>query len=447
MLRGWCTLILFTAFAASAWNNLVGPAGLTIWVGLLAIVSVALWIGAARADPAMSGVAWRRLPFFAMGYVAWAGASLIWSHWRGATILTWGLLVASTLLALFIASRLTWHEIVRSLASALKWVMGLSLVVELWAALVLQGPILPNFVEVPADIPPELYWVRANLFDGGRIQGIIGNSNLLGIAALMAIIVFAIRIATVRKRAWLIGWTVLSAYLFLRAGSATAILAAAGAAVVLVTVLLMRTASRPGQRTKWYLLYAAVAAGSATALWLLRDTIFTALGRSADLTGREDIWAAVLERAREHPVVGWGYSTPWLPWDPAFRDWIIDHDLTVFMAHNMWVDVFFQLGIIGVVLIALTYIAFIWRSWFFAVDRPRWDLVADRPYTALTLLPTLTAAVLLVQGIAESRPLMEWGWMLLVLLAFKIKQSPHIGVGPAEESAAIERGEPTQQAS
>jgi exopolysaccharide production protein ExoQ len=119
----------------------------------------------------------------------------------------------------------------------------------------------------------------------------------------------------------------------------------------------------------------------------------------------------------------------------------------VMQAHNMWIDVFFQLGLVGVFLMAVVYLAFIWRSWFFAVDRPRWDLRADRPYSPLTLLPTLLGAILLVQGLAESSPLLLWGWLFVVMLGFKIKQSPHIGEGAAEARIAIERGEPTPQAS
>jgi exopolysaccharide production protein ExoQ len=98
---------------------------------------------------------------------------------------------------------------------------------------------------------------------------------------------------------------------------------------------------------------------------------------------------------------------------------------------------------VGVFLMAMVYFAFIWRSWFFAVDRPRWDLRADRPYSPLTLLPTLVAAILLVQGFAESGPLLAWGWLFVVMLAFKIKQSPHIGEGAAELRIAIERGDLT----
>ncbi len=448
LLRGYCILVLFTAMTAGAWNNLLGPIGLTVWVAVLALASVLLWI----RPPLQPGddrprFTWRRLPWIALAYVGWAGVSILWSAWPAVTALTWFLLAATTLQALFVASVLTWRELVRAIASALKWVLGLSLVFELIISLVVHGPVLPLWVDVPADIPAELYWSRDNLFDGGRIQGIVGNANLLAILALMGVIVFAIRWwVQSPRRGWLIAWIVLSLYLMVRANSATAWLAAIGVVIVLATALAMRSATRPGERTRWYVLYAVVGIGGGLTVWLLRDVLFSSLGRSSDLTGREQIWDTVLAKAGEHPVIGWGYATPWLPWDPAFDSWIVDHDLTVFHAHSVWVDVFFQLGAIGLVLIVCVFLALTWRTWFFAVDRPRWDLRRDRPYSALTLLPTLTVTVLLVQSVVESRPLMEWGWLFIALFAFKIKQSPHIGQGPTEERIAIERGEMPKQA-
>jgi len=443
MLRAYCTFVVFCAFAGSMWNIVLGPAGLGILVAVLAVVTITLWSVPRflrRVDAASVGLQWRRLPWLPLAYVAWAALSVLWTHWLDATLLTWAVLAGTTLQALFVASMLTWRELVRSIASALKWVMGLSLAIELWAALV-SGPILPNFVAVPENIPPEIYWTRALLFDGGRIQGILGNANLLGMAALVAVIVFSIRLASVPRRGWLIAWIVLSAFLFVRAASATTYVAAAGALAVLATALIMRTARRPGQRTVWYVVFFGVGAGVAALLVTFQDALFRLLGRSGDASGREHIWDAVLERAWQHPVVGWGYTTPWLPWEPKFDHWIVDHSLTVFMAHSVWVDVFFQLGFIGVALIGLFYLAYMWRAWFFAVDRPRWDLVADRPYSAITLLPLLIGAVILVQSVSESRPLMEWGWLLIVLFAFKIKQSPLVGVGATEQSLAMERGE------
>lgn len=441
LLRGWCIFVLFMALSGPAWIHAFGStttAVVTIGTG---VVSVVLW---AVLRPA---VQWRRLPWYALSYVAWATASLIWTAWPATTLTTLLLLYITTAQALFVGAVLTWREIVRALASALKWVMALSLVFELWVAVFVGAPVLPGFVVGTADDPIE-YWSRDNLFDfGGRIQGIMGNSNLLGPVALLAIVVFSIRYAArAPRRELLVMWIVLSAFLFVRAASATAFVAGAAVALVLATVLLMRRTRRPGERTRYYIGYAVIGVGGAVALWLLRDPIFAALGRSSDLTGRERIWGAVLERAGERPVVGWGFATPWMPWDEHFDGWIVDHGQTVMQAHNMWVDVLMQLGIIGVVLLGLAVFAYVWRTWFFAVDRPRWDLRDDRPYSPLSLLPTLVGAILLVQGLAESSPLLLWGWTLLILFGFKIKQAPHIGVGPAEEGAAIERGELTRQA-
>jgi O-antigen ligase len=147
----------------------------------------------------------------------------------------------------------------------------------------------------------------------------------------------------------------------------------------------------------------------------------------------------VIDRWQQHPLFGNGFSSPWLPSDPAFANWIEDHGITVFHAHNMWLDVLMQLGVLGAILIAIAFLSLLWRSWFFAVDRPRWDLVANREYSPLTLLPSLFTVVLLVQGLTESTPIMLWGWMLLILLSFKLKTTPLLGVG--ERERVIERGQ------
>lgn len=437
LLRGWCILVLAGALSGTSLLMVLGPVGAGVAVFGSAIVAIGLWFVLRPA------VQWQRLPWFAVAYVLLAVLSLAWSAWPSASVLTLALLLSTTVHAVFVGAVLTWRELVRAIASALKWILGLSLVFELWVSLIWRGPILPQFVrpDGPVDDPIVL-WSRDNLLDGGRIQGLFGNANALAYVALLGMVIFAIRFASrAPRRALLVVWFALAAYLFVRAGSATAYLAAALTVVVLLTVLLMRTTRRPGERTRYYLLYAVVAIGGLLALWFGRDRIFSLLGRSADLTGRESIWQAVADRAAERPVFGWGFSTPWVPTDPAFDRWIVDHGETVMQAHNMWLDVYLQLGIVGVVVMAIAYLAFIWRSWFFAVDRPRWDLVADRPYSAVTLVPTLTAAQLLVQGLAESGPLLGWGWMFVVMFAFKIKQAPLVGRGPSEWRLAGEQGE------
>lgn len=436
LLRGWCIFVIAAALAGTAWLMAFGVIGTAVVVYGSGLVSAILWL-VLRPE-----VQWRRLPWFAIAYVAWAAFSLIWSAYLDSSLITLLLLVSTTLQAMFVGAVLTWRELVRSIASAVKWILGLSIVFELWVSVVWGGPIMPGFGRPERGVDPIEMWSRDNLFDGGRLQGVFGNANSLAYVALLGIIVFAIRFASrAPRRSFLLAWIALAVFLFVRAGSATAMLAAAGVAVVLATALLMRTSNRPGGRTRYYLAYAVVALGGLVALWAFRGQVFTLLGRSSDLTGREGIWSAVAERAGERPLLGWGFATPWVPSDPFFDRWIIDHGVTVMQAHNMWLDVFLQVGAVGVALLVLTFLAFVWRAWFFAVDRPRWDLVADRPYSAVTLLPTLLAALLLVQGLAESGPLLGWGWMLLVMLAYKIKQAPLLGRGASEQRLIGEQGE------
>lgn len=438
LLRGWCIFVIAAALAGGSWLMVAGVVGTAVMVVAAGVASGVLWI--TLRPP----VQWRRLPWFAVSYVIFAIASLLWSAHPMATAVTLVLLVVTTVQAMFVGSVLTWRELVRAIASALKWVLALSVLFELWVSLVWRGPVLPGFLRPdPSTGDSSAVWSGDHLFDGGRVQGIFGDPTALAYVALLAMVVFAIRFASgAPRRSLLAAWFVLAALLFVRAGSATGWLAAATVLVVLATVLAMRTTRRAGERTRYYVVYAVVAAGGLVAFWLSRGPLFSVLGRSAELTGREGIWAIVAATAAQRPFAGWGFASPWLPDDPAFDGWIVEQGQTVVQAHNMWLDAFFQLGAIGLALLTLTFFAYVWRSWFFAVDRPRWDLVADRPYSAVTLLPTLAGAILLVQGLAESSPLIGWGWLMIVLLAFKIKQAPLLGRGASEQRLVGEQGEP-----
>ncbi|MFK4762940.1 O-antigen ligase family protein [Microbacterium sp. ZW T5_45] len=445
LLRGYVILVLFLVFAHSAVYNLLGEDGAAAVIGVFLLATLGIGVPLlARSHP--QPFAWRRLPWAAVGYTALALLSLAWSQWRSATIITWLLLATVTVTGLFVAHVLTWREIVRALASAFKWILGLSLALELWVSLVIRGPLLPNFFDRPeGKVDAQWYWVRDNLFDGGRIQGIVGNANVLGIISLFALLTFGVLFAArARWRTTLALWMLLAAYFLYRTSSATVLVCAAAAAVVLAAALLMRRAEAPRSRRGLYALFLGGGALAAVAFWVFQAQLFALVGRESDLTGRSDkIWAKVLERAAEHPIFGNGFSSPWVPTDPAFDRWIEDHGITVFHAHNMWLDVLMQLGAVGVVAMAIAYGSLLWRSWFFAVDRPRWDLRGDREFSPLSLLPVLFTVVLLVQGLTESTPIMLWGWLLLILLSFKLKSTPLIGVGEREQ--VIENGRPPRR--
>ena len=443
LLRGYGILVLFSAFAHLAWWNLLGPVGTSVLAGAVGLGTIAIWVPliVRAARPAAAGAVrvaaleWRRLPWATLGYVALAALSILWSRWPATSAATVVLLVITTIQALFLAHVFTWRELVRLLEVALRWVLGLSLVFELWAALVLRGPLLPNFADAPADPNPQWYWTRGALFDlDVRIQGIVGNANILGIQCLLALIVFGVQFAMrPARRGAIAAWSVLALVLFWRTGSATALIAGVVVLAVLAAALLMRRARTPGDRTRLYALFTGLAVAGIAAVLLLWNTILDALGRESGLTGRDRIWAGVWERALERPILGNGYASPWMPWDPMFDRWLVDKTITVVQAHDMWLDAFMQLGAVGVAVLLVVFGAATWRAWFFAVDRPRWDIAADRPYSPLTLVAPLVMALLLTQGLTESGPIMLWGWLLVTMIAFRIKLAPLVGHGASEQ--------------
>jgi O-antigen ligase len=82
------------------------------------------------------------------------------------------------------------------------------------------------------------------------------------------------------------------------------------------------------------------------------DLLYAAIGKDPSLTGRTEIWEAVLRASEKSPLLGYGFSAFWdINSTPAM--WIRDQlGWVVPTAHNGWLDLLIQLGQIGVVLFA-----------------------------------------------------------------------------------------------
>ncbi|MET0479835.1 MAG: O-antigen ligase family protein [Mycetocola sp.] len=429
---GIATLALFIALAGDGIRHLLGLWG---FVAVSILTAAACLVLLIVLRPAYNR---RRTPKALLAFTAWAVLSVAWSAYPGASLFTLTGMLLCIIVGVFLALCFEWAEVVRLFANAIKWVLALSILFELWVAVVVRDRVLPFWVDFGSEPPLLAYWSRNLLFEGGKIQGILGNSNLLGIIALFGLIVFALQWAagTVR-RASAITWLSLAAAEFLLTRSSTMIVAAAVVAVVLAGALLVRNAPSPARRTPVYLGGLGLLLAAFAAVSLLNQQLLALLGKSEDLTGRLDIWNTVIETASQRPWFGWGYASPWVPWVEPFEDLVVRRGVLQLHAHNAWLDVWLQLGVIGVVLFAAVIASTLWRSWFAAVDRPRFDLRDDRQYSVLSLLPVLVMVVLLVQSVAESRILIESGWVLVVLLCLKTKQHPTIGAGAPDASPRL----------
>lgn len=415
----FATFALFTAFSGQFWRNLLGWWGFGV-IALL-VVAGAAWLWWSRR-PQLS---WRRVPKSTLAFLIIAAASVAWSNYPGTTAVAVALTLATTFVALSLALSLGWHGFLRALGGALKWLLGLSLLFELWVAVFVREPLLPNFPDFDPDaesIPMAFYWSRALLFEGGPIEGVIASRNLLAMAALLALILFGALLASGgMRRAQGIGWLTVAGLVFVLTRSATVILVAVIVFVALGFALWARRLG-PDRRRRVYAAAAAALAASVALLALSWNALLELFGKGEDLTGRLDIWEAVIGLATERPWLGWGWVSYWAPWVEPYDDLAVRKGVEYLQAHNAWLDVWMQLGVLGLVAFASIVIGALWRSWFLAVDPPMDDRGARVPYTAASLIPLLALVALVGQSLAESRILIESGWLLLIAIAWGTKQ-------------------------
>ena len=406
---------LFTLLAGDFWRNLIG------WPGFLAICGVAIVIYAVLLVRGWPRIRHRGLPITLVVFLAWAALSLIWSFYRGATALALVALYGTTIVAFGMAYLLPWSTFVRALGVALRWALGLSIVFELWVALIIRHPVLPIWLKVDGKVPGEFYWCEGKILQGGPIQGIMGNRNLLGFVALLGIVVFSVQLADkLIWKVWGYFWLGVSVLCIGLTQSATVIFATM---LVLICGAFALWARKRGdgrhRRVYWSALFIFIGLGLLALAF--GPIIAQVVGRSPDFTGRADIWAIVVHLWEQKPVLGWGWISYWAPWVAPFDHLVVRHGVTYLQAHNAWLDVLMQLGIIGGIMFAVLIGTAIWRAWFRAVDRPRWDVRTDRPFVALHMLPLFILACLCAQSLAESRILVEGGWALLAICAVATK--------------------------
>lgn len=421
-LRALATFIWFTLFAGQFWRNALSWYGFGIIVGIVLIAAVVVLM---RTHPRQC---WRTTPKSLLAFLLFCIVSISWSFYPLSSALASIVVLATTVGAAVIALCLPARDVVRSLADALRWILGLSLVFELIVAVFVRAPLLPFFVDYGgAKVPMAFYWSRALLLEGGPIEGIVASRNLLAFIALLGIIVFWTQWRErLAGRGWAMAWLVVASLTFGLTRSATVVLVAVAVGGAACFVVWARRAAATRRQPVYVAAVAAVAASGA-ALVTGWPWILTVLGKSTDVTGRFDIWAAVIDLASQRPWFGWGWVSYWTPWVEPFDNLAVRNGVTYLQAHNAWLDVWLQLGILGLVVFGALVVSTLWRSWFLAVDRPRVSLEQFPPFAPASALPLLLIVALIAQSFAESRILIEGGWMLLAVLAISTKRRSFVG--------------------
>jgi O-antigen ligase len=95
-------------------------------------------------------------------------------------------------------------------------------------------------------------------------------------------------------------------------------------------------------------------------LWYDADFLLSFLGKDATLTGRTELWLAVLDLIKQSPLLGQGYMATWVPTDPQTEAIRQQFQWRIPSAHSAYLDVTWQLGLVGLGLL-LTIIAIAWQ--------------------------------------------------------------------------------------
>jgi hypothetical protein len=406
MQRRWLAYAgLFLLLAGDTVRNTVSWAG---WGALCAVLAAATIYFLAKDKPARTI---RQIPWPLLALLGLMLASSIWSNYQLVTFGVFWIQLVQTAFAIFLAATFNWRQLLQLLSNTIRLILGSSLLFELYAAVIVRGPVPPVFKFYKGNKPPapDYYWCRGNLFNGGRIQGILGNSNILAYVAMIGLIVFAAELVLRSVNRWLAGASVLLAVgALVDAWSMTVNLAIVAVAVAAI-VAIAAEGKEKKVRHRYYKTALWAAGGTALVVLAFRAQIFSALGKSPDISGRTKIWKIVLHLIDQRPLQGWGWTSYWVPFVKPYQNLVVMHGVPYLQAHNAFLDVWLQLGIVGlglfVGLIGYTFV-------------PLWRL-GVRNANALYLWPILVFVGLIVQNLTESRMLIEIGWVFLVLFAVK----------------------------
>jgi len=385
------TATVATALCAFALQHVIGLAG------LIAILLCLLVLVAASLAAQWGNIGWRALvPISLMVFTAWACLSIFWSQYQWASLASLSYLLIFTVLGIYIALVRDTIQIVRTFGDVLRFVLVVSIGLEILTGLIF-------------DTSLRALSIAGNLGTAAPIQGIFGARNQLGIIAVIALITFATELRTKSlQRGYAIGSIVLAAVVLVLSQSPLAF----GTALVILTASAALYALRrvpSGRRRYWQFVLIGFVAATAVVSWLSRVAIVASFDASGDLAYRLRVWRQLWSLGEIHRLEGWGWIGPW---DASLAPFTAFGNFGARVpdsAHNAYLDVWFQLGLVGfLIFIGLLGLAFM-RSW----------LLASRRRSVVFAWPALILLVLVVSAFAESSLLIEFGWLTFVVCCVK----------------------------
>lgn len=294
--------------------------------------------------------------------LAWAGLSIVWSIDRRVTIRHFVALLFTSFIGIYFGIRYSLREQLRLISIAL----GIVIVSSLVACLAF----------------PQYGTSSGNPFDEPAWQGVLSAKNnlatLLILAILISLIYFFRRIRPIQ----VVVGIILLFCLVVLTQSKTALVYFA---LAIVTLPFVRAFQRnPTRRRRIIVLGSLMFGGIATWAYLNWEAFVGYLGRDPGLTGRFVLWGLSFTWIRERPFLGHGYDAFWSDfYGPAADFRTASGWLVATQAHNGFINIWLDLGLIGVLLFVLTFVVSYRRALKLAMSK---DILGSWPVVFLTFL-------------------------------------------------------------
>ncbi|WP_104163369.1 O-antigen ligase [Cryobacterium sp. N22] len=387
-------LIIGFAFSTHLLRSLMG------WPGLIAALVCLFVLATASMIARRESIEWHGLlPLSILVFLVWCALSVLWSGYALHTVSGVAYQLAFAFLAIYVALVRDTIQIVRATGDVLRLLLGLSLALE-----VLSGLLL--------DLPIVFLGVQGNITMLGPIQGVFGSRNALGLVSLIAAISFIIELRSRSVRPGRAAASIALALLGLLLTHSPVFVVVASA--VGIAALALYWLRRTRAEDRWLLQLSLLGATVLAALFAFvgRTGIINLLNAGSEFETRSSLWREMWRLVELHPLEGWGWTGIW-PQNVSPYGWL---DFVTGSRHssalNAFLDVYFQVGLVGFLsFVMLVTLAFI-RSW----------LLASNKKPVVYVWSPLVLVVLLVTSAAESTVLVEFGWLLLLICSVKAAQ-------------------------
>jgi hypothetical protein len=354
---------------------------------------------------------WRRvfhqIPIELTLLIALMLGSVLWSAYPGQTISSFLIQIAVMIAALFMIAVFSWRQILNIFANTIRAIIFGALSYELVLSLLAfmaQASILgvdDNFYQSIRNI--------GQVPDGRTIDELLLRNSFMGSWALMGLITFLVQLGVKKRHRPLTVMSILlSIVTIVLSGSAGIVFASVAVGLAAIVSLLAEGKDKE-TRHRYYRVAWAISGLAGFLVLIFRRSVFEFLGKSPDMTHRTDIWMSVFGLVSERPLEGWGFTGVWVPGVEPFSGLIVINGIEYFQAHNSYLEMWFQLGAVGLLLFLILLTRTFIKTWRLGVHHSN----------VLYLWPLLILVTQLVRGITESRLLVQSAMLMLIIFAVK----------------------------